>query len=89
MLGQPAMTRETTYTINALWDEEASVWTAWSDDIPGLVTEADTMEALNANIRILIPELCELNHLTLAVDESGDVPIEIVARRHETVSLSA
>jgi len=28
--------------IKALWDEESGVWVATSDDVPGLVTEAQT-----------------------------------------------
>jgi len=27
------------------WDDEACVWVATSDDVPGLATEEDTMEA--------------------------------------------
>lgn len=32
--------------VRAEWDEEARVWVATSDDVPGLVTEADTVEDL-------------------------------------------
>ena len=32
--------------IKAFWDSEAKVWVAQSSDVPGLVTEADTMEQL-------------------------------------------
>jgi predicted RNase H-like HicB family nuclease len=39
------------------------VWVAESEDIPGLVTEADTIEALTAKLRQMIPELLQLNHL--------------------------
>jgi len=34
---------------------------AESNDVPGLVTEAPTLEALQAKIRVLVPELLELN----------------------------
>jgi len=37
------------------------VWIAASDDIPGLVTEAETSEQLVRKLRILIPELLEAN----------------------------
>ena len=36
-----------TLTILADWDDEAGVWVATSDDIIGLVTEAETLEASN------------------------------------------
>lgn len=32
--------------VEAFWDEEAQVWVASSNDVPGLITEADTMEHL-------------------------------------------
>ena len=48
-------------TIRAEWDSEAGVWVAESDDVPGLVTEADTLELLVERLRVLVPELLELN----------------------------
>jgi len=47
--------------IHTLWDPEARVWVAESPDVPGLVTEAETLEALVEKLRALIPELWELN----------------------------
>jgi predicted RNase H-like HicB family nuclease len=49
------------YLIQAIWDDEARVWVAQSDDVPGLITEADTLEGLNVKLRSLVPELLELN----------------------------
>jgi predicted RNase H-like HicB family nuclease len=49
------------YVVSATWDDEAKVWVAESNDVPGLVTEAPTLEALQAKIRVLVPELLELN----------------------------
>lgn len=51
------------YQVEAFWDREAQVWVAESEDIRGLVTEADTIEALTAKLRQMIPELLQLNHL--------------------------
>ncbi len=34
------------YKIEALWDGEAKVWVAEGVDVPGLCTEAATMEQL-------------------------------------------
>jgi predicted RNase H-like HicB family nuclease len=48
-------------TVRAAWDAEASVWVAESDDVPGLITEADDLEALMSKLRIMIPELLEAN----------------------------
>ena len=48
--------------INAEWDAEANVWVATSDDVEGLAIEAATMDALIERLKIIIPELMELNH---------------------------
>jgi len=50
-----------TYEVEARWDSEAGVWVAESDDVPGLVAEAESMNALVEKVRVLLPELLELN----------------------------
>jgi len=52
-----------TYRVYADWDPEAEVWVATSDDVPGMATEAPTIEALTEKLRTLIPELLEANQL--------------------------
>jgi len=47
--------------ISAFWDEDASVWVESSDDVPGLVTKAGTIELLVAKLKLLIPDLLEAN----------------------------
>ncbi len=47
--------------IRAQWDSDAAVWVAGSEDVPGLVAEADLPNSLIRKLRILIPELLELN----------------------------
>ncbi len=49
------------YIITAFWDDEAAVWVASSDDVPGLITEASSMDALVDKLKAMIPELLELN----------------------------
>jgi predicted RNase H-like HicB family nuclease len=49
------------YEIHAQWDSEAGVWVAESEDVPGLVAEAESPNVLIQKLRILIPELLELN----------------------------
>lgn len=49
------------FLVRALWDDEASVWVATSEDVPGLVAEAATMEELIGKLKVMIPELLELN----------------------------
>ena len=47
--------------VHADWDAEAGVWVATSNDVPGLATEADTVEALVAKLETMIPELLTAN----------------------------
>ena len=49
------------YVVNLTWDPEASVWVATSDDIPGLVLESGSFDALLERVRFAAPELLELN----------------------------
>jgi predicted RNase H-like HicB family nuclease len=67
--------------VRATWDPEASVWVVESDDVPGLVTEADDIEALVAKLKVLIPELLDANGVTLP--EQDEVAFVLTASRHE------
>ena len=49
------------YQVLAQWDSEAGVWVAESDDVPGLVAEAESPNVLREKLRVLIRELLELN----------------------------
>jgi hypothetical protein len=69
----------TAFAVVAQWDAEAQVWVATSDDVPGLVTEADTLDALGKKLAVMVPELLDLNRHHLD-DGDGDVPIELIAR---------
>jgi predicted RNase H-like HicB family nuclease len=75
------------FEVTAFWDPEASVWVAQSDDVPGLVTEADTVEQLVAKLRVMVPELLEANGV-LGTDVE-DVPIRLIAEREVHATRSA
>jgi predicted RNase H-like HicB family nuclease len=47
------------FIVNAFWDEEAQVWVADSADVPGLCTEASTVEQLSQKLEVMIPEFLE------------------------------
>jgi predicted RNase H-like HicB family nuclease len=70
------------YHVRAEWDGEADVWVALSDDVPGLATGADTLEALIEKLKVVIPELLQENGL-LAQGGPHDVPFSITAERTE------
>ena len=67
------------FFVRAEWDEEASVWVATSDDVPGLVTEEATMEGLIEKLKVIIPELLEANGVRI----NQEVPFEVMTRRFE------
>jgi predicted RNase H-like HicB family nuclease len=50
--------------VHAKWDPEVEMWVATSDEVPGLATEAGTLEDLVAKLQSLVPELIELNKKT-------------------------
>jgi hypothetical protein len=47
--------------IDARWDSEASVWIATSQDVPGLVVEADTWPGMIEEVRLVLPELLDVS----------------------------
>ena len=47
-----------THTIDK---NEAGVWVATSDDVPGLVTEAESLDVLSDKLKVLVPELLDVN----------------------------
>jgi len=63
--------------IRAEWDDDARVWVATSDDVPGLATEADTLEQLSTKLESMVPELLDAN----GYPEGPDVPFELLARK--------
>ena len=73
-------------TVHAEWDPEAKVWVVTSDDVPGLITKADTVEALAEKLSVIIPELLEANG-ALAGAAVREVPINLIAHREHLVSL--
>ena len=61
--------------VHADWDSEAKVWVATTPDVRGLVTEAESIEALRAKLPGMILDLLEEGGVS-------DLPVsvEIVAR---------
>ncbi|MBQ4514915.1 MAG: DUF1902 domain-containing protein [Anaerolineaceae bacterium] len=47
--------------VNFLWDQDAEVWVATSDEVPGLVLESGSFDALIERVKFAIPELLILN----------------------------
>jgi len=69
------------YAVKLSWDEEAAVWVATSDDIPGLVLESGSFDALLERVRFAAPELLELNH------SSAPVTLSFLSERRERIAI--
>ena len=68
------------YTIKLTWDAEAAVWIATSDDIPGLVLESGSLDALIERVRFAAPELIALDG-----NDQQTMSIYFISERHEQV----
>lgn len=74
--------------VRAKWDEDARVWVATSDDVPGLVTEAENQEVLLEKLKVMIPELLDLNQSVLDND-LPEVPLVVMSEQLAKVRLRA
>jgi len=68
----------------AQWDDDARVWVATSDDVPGLVAEAETQEKLIARLCARVPELLALN-AHLVVQAAGPHEFNIHWKQNQRV----
>jgi len=67
------------YTVNIIWDSEASVWVAVNDDIP-IALENGSLDALMVHVEHAVPEILAENKRLPA---SGEVKLKFVAERIE------
>lgn len=70
------MMRETD-VVRAVWHSDAAVWVTTSQDLPGLVADAATFEALEDTVLVRIEELLALNGRTTSLAE---IPVQILGR---------
>ena len=70
------------YTVNLVWDDEAAVWIATSEDIPGLVLESGSFDALVERLRYAVPEMLELNGTA-----KGPLQLTVLSERMEQVAI--
>jgi hypothetical protein len=78
--------------VTVIWDSEARVLVAESDDIPGLITEAENRDELLKKLTAMVPELLELNPDPR--DSTGGFydlkePIELLIRFEEHLIIPA
>lgn len=71
------------WTIRAEYDPEANVWWTSDSEVPGLVTEAETLDKLAAKLEYLVAEMVVENAAFLPEDKrTGPHEFRLVAH-HE------
>lgn len=65
--------------VRAEWDDEAGVWVATSEDVPGLVAEHGDFRALQTMVLELVPVLLAENGMIPQPHGSFDIPVHIAA----------
>ena len=68
------------YIIKFTWDNDANVWIATSDDVPGLVLESGSFDALLERTRVTVPEMLALN-----MSENNPISLVFTLERRERV----
>jgi Domain of unknown function (DUF1902) len=76
------------FKINVQWDDEARVWYVEDSNVPGLVAEAPTVEAMQALLHVRVPELLELNMPELLESRGSRSRYEIVTHRQQEVAIT-
>ncbi len=71
--------------VKAEWDAEASVWVAFSDDVPGLAAEAATLEILRPKVLAMISDLIESNNMQI---ELAEIPVHIMTHSLDRMVIS-
>jgi hypothetical protein len=71
------MSKPVIFTISASWDDEASVWTGHSDDIPA-AADAPTLDELLAKISAMALDVLPDNHPDV---DPASVYLQITALR--------
>lgn len=69
--------------VRVLWDAEAQVWVARSEDIDGLNIEAASLEALEPKVIAAIADLLEVNGYSGGLSE---LPVHFLAERTSRVA---
>lgn len=64
------------FSVTVSWDDEAKVWYVAESDVPGLATEAESMDRMLEKLKVMVPEMLELNGV-IAGGQTG-VPFRLL-----------
>ncbi|MCL2499458.1 MAG: DUF1902 domain-containing protein [Defluviitaleaceae bacterium] len=70
--------------INLLWDDESHKWHCESDDVPGLLLESDSCDALIERVRLATPEMLELN-----CNYTGPIQLSFKTKRIDNLKIAS
>jgi predicted RNase H-like HicB family nuclease len=80
----------TVWTLHAAYDPEAKTWYTLDCDVPGLVTEGETLERLRDRAAAILPELLADNaHLISEERRAGPHALRLVAFHESVVPVAA
>lgn len=78
------------WTLHAAYDPEARVWYTVDCDVPGLLTEGETLERLHERAAAVLPELVEDNaHLIDQERRTRPHSLRLIAYYDSTVPIAA
>ena len=74
------------WTLHACYDDDAKVWYTLDCDVPGLITEGETLERLRDRAAAVMPELLQDNaHLVPPERLVGPHSLRLVAFHESTI----
>lgn len=80
----------TIWTLHAGYDPEAKIWYTLDCDVPGLMTEGDTLERLRDRAAAVMPELIADNASFISAERrAGPHSLRLVAFHESTVPVAA
>jgi hypothetical protein len=71
------MSKPVIFTVSAIWDDEAKVWSGHCDDVPA-AADAETLDGLLAKISRMALDLAPDNHPAVPTDS---IFIQVIALR--------
>jgi predicted RNase H-like HicB family nuclease len=78
------------WTLHAAYDPEAKTWYTLDCDVPGLVTEGETLERLRERASAVLPDLVELNAGHIAAERRhGPHELRLVTFHESTMPVAA
>jgi predicted RNase H-like HicB family nuclease len=65
------------YTVLLTWDDEAYVWLASSENVPGLALEAGSLDVLMERVKYAVPDLLDLKDADIKINFKAERLAEV------------